>query len=343
MTTEIKQSTTTYPLCFLMVDSTDHVTGKTGLTPTVTLSKAGAAFGAAAGAVTEIGSGWYKVAGNATDSNTLGPLLLHATGTAADPSDKEYNVTARLADDLAYPATTGRSLAVDASGRILSDLDTIKTQTVTCAAGVTVPTSIASPTNITAATGIVLSGVTHTGAVIPTVTTVTNQLTAAQIATGVWQDTTAGDFTVALSVGKSVMNGVALGTGLTVASVSGAVGSVSGAVGSVTGAVGSVTGNVGGNVVGSVASVTAGVTVTTNNDKSGYELGVGGSASFTESYRADGATGTLPQLLYEIVSHLGESTIAATTKTIKKIDGATTAATFTLNDATTPTSITRTT
>lgn len=84
-------------------------------------------------------------------------------------------------------------------------------------------------------------------------------LTAAQIATGVWQDTTSGDFTTALSVGKSVMNGVSLGTGLTVASVSGAVGSVTGAVGSVTGAVGSVTGNVGGNVVGSVASVAGAV------------------------------------------------------------------------------------
>lgn len=46
--------------------------------------------------------------------------------------------------------------------------------------------------------------------------TAPSNLTAAQIATGVWQDTTAGDFTTALSVGKSVMNGVALGTGLTV-------------------------------------------------------------------------------------------------------------------------------
>lgn len=41
-------------------------------------------------------------------------------------------------------------------------------------------------------------------------------LTAAQIATGVWTDTIAGDFTTALSIGKSVMNGVALGTGLTI-------------------------------------------------------------------------------------------------------------------------------
>jgi hypothetical protein len=46
-----------------------------------------------------------------------------------------------------------------------------------------------------------------------------------------------------------------------VGSVTGAVGSVTGAVGSVTGAVGSVTGNVGGNVAGSVASVTAAITL----------------------------------------------------------------------------------
>lgn len=76
---------------------------------------------------------------------------------------------------------------------------------------------------------------TFTGNLTGSVASVTGQLTAAQVATGVWQDTTAGDFTTALSVGKSVMNGVALGTGLTVAAVSGAVGSVTGAVGSVTG------------------------------------------------------------------------------------------------------------
>lgn len=51
---------------------------------------------------------------------------------------------------------------------------------------------------------------------VATVTTVTNQLTAAQVATGIWQDTTAGDFTTSASIGKSIMNGIALGTGLTV-------------------------------------------------------------------------------------------------------------------------------
>jgi hypothetical protein len=63
---------------------------------------------------------------------------------------------------------------------------------------------------------IAQSNVVDDGIAITTVTTVTNQLTSAQIATGVWQDTTAGDFTAANSIGKSVMNGVALGTGLTI-------------------------------------------------------------------------------------------------------------------------------
>jgi len=65
------------------------------------------------------------------------------------------------------------------------------------------------------------------------------------------------------------------------------------------------------------------------------------TTAMTESYAADGATRTLAQASYEVLAHLGESSIAGTTKTLKKVDGTTTAATFTLNDASTPTSITR--
>ena len=67
-----------------------------------------------------------------------------------------------------------------------------------------------------AATTITTGLTAHIIGTVDIVTTVTNQLTAAQIATGVWTDTTAGDFTTALSIGKSIMNGVSLGTGLTV-------------------------------------------------------------------------------------------------------------------------------
>jgi hypothetical protein len=94
MTYSIKQSTTAYPLIFFMTDSADHVTGKTGLSPTVTIRKVGGSFASPAGSVTEIASGWYQVAGNATDSDTLGPLLLHATGTGADPTDTYFEVVA---------------------------------------------------------------------------------------------------------------------------------------------------------------------------------------------------------------------------------------------------------
>ena len=91
------------------------------------------------------------------------------------------NANAEAAGGLYTRGTGAGQIAQDANGNVRVNIDTIKTQAITAAAGVTFPTSIASPTNITAATGIVLSGVTHTGAVIPTVTTVTNQLTTAQI------------------------------------------------------------------------------------------------------------------------------------------------------------------
>jgi hypothetical protein len=82
------------PLIFLMIDSTDHITGKPGLTPTVTISKNGGSFATPSGAVTGIANGWYKAAGNATDTNTLGPIILHATATGADDADAIYPVVA---------------------------------------------------------------------------------------------------------------------------------------------------------------------------------------------------------------------------------------------------------
>ena len=152
---------------------------------------------------------------------------------------------------------------------------------------------LATPTNITAATGVVLSGVTHTGAVIPTVSAVTG-LTAANLdttissrmatytqptgflaatfPTGTVANTTnitAGTITTTTNLttnndktGYSLTATTGLGnqTANITGNLSGSVGSVTGAVGSVTGAVGSVTGAVGsvtGNVTGSVGSLAA--------------------------------------------------------------------------------------
>ncbi len=82
-----QQNSTNYPVPIFMADAVDHATGKTGLTLTVTLSKNGGTFSAVAGAVSELGNGWYVLAGNATDRNTLGLFILHAEGTGADPAD----------------------------------------------------------------------------------------------------------------------------------------------------------------------------------------------------------------------------------------------------------------
>lgn len=60
---------------------------------------------------------------------------------------------------------------------------------------------LATPTNITAATGVVLSGVTHTGAVIPTVTTTT---TATNVTT---VNGLAANVISAASIAASAMNG----------------------------------------------------------------------------------------------------------------------------------------
>lgn len=118
----VAQNNTTEPLLFLLVSSSDHISPLTGATPTVTLSKNGGAFAAPVGAVSEVGSGWYAVAANALDANTLGPLVLHATATGADPADDQYEVldpTDRSATVPGVPTTgvvsfTGGSLIAGA-------------------------------------------------------------------------------------------------------------------------------------------------------------------------------------------------------------------------------------
>lgn len=93
MAYEIPFQNATEDLTFLMIDAADHISSKTGLTPTVTIRKNGASsFITPVGAVSELGSGWYRVAPNASDADAVGPLLLHATGLGADPTDVQFDV-----------------------------------------------------------------------------------------------------------------------------------------------------------------------------------------------------------------------------------------------------------
>jgi hypothetical protein len=144
----VKKSSTGYPLVFFMTLSSDHITGATGLSPTVTISKSGGSFASPSGSVSEIANGWYQVAGNATDTGTAGPLLLHATAATADPTDTIFEV-------VAYDPQ-------DATALGLSSVSGIKTQTDKLAFTVTNQVDC-NPLTTTSIISAILGMTTETG------------------------------------------------------------------------------------------------------------------------------------------------------------------------------------
>lgn len=66
------------------------------------------------------------------------------------------------------------------------------------------------------------------------------------------------------------------------------------------------------------------------------------TTAMTESYAADGAAPTLTQVTLAIQQVLLDFAISGTSLTVRKLDGATTAFTVTLNDAVSPTAAART-
>jgi hypothetical protein len=128
---DIKQSTARDLMIFL-TDSSDHITGKTGLTLTITASKNGAAFGSITPTVTERGNGFYSLALTTSHTDTLGDLALHITGTGADPADiilqVVANFTADVKSDTAAIISTLSTLVADiwaAGTRTLTSFGTL--------------------------------------------------------------------------------------------------------------------------------------------------------------------------------------------------------------------------
>jgi hypothetical protein len=88
-----------------------------------------------------------------------------------------------------------------------------------------------------------------------------------------------------------------------------------------------------------VANVTLVATTTTNTDLVSVSDIL--TTQMTESYATDGTAPTLAQAIFNLQQTLGDFAITGTTISVKKIDGSTEAMTYTLDDATTPTSRTR--
>lgn len=117
-----KQSTALDVLFFAHDANGDAVTGKVDGDFTKRISKSGAAFAAMTVTVAERENGWYQVQLSTTHTNTLGVLSVTFTASGIKQVNLQWRVHTRIPDDLAFPATTGRSILVETDGMIHSDV-----------------------------------------------------------------------------------------------------------------------------------------------------------------------------------------------------------------------------
>jgi len=170
-----------------------------------------------------------------------------------------------------------------------------------------------------------------------------NDPTAAAIADAVLDEataghTTAGTFGKAISDTKSDTAAILEDTGTTIPATLSTLATAAAlaTVDTVVDAIKATTDNLPDS--GALTSIAQEATLAALNDISVADVL---TTQMTESYAADGVAPTLTQALLLIQQVLTEKAIAGTTMTIKQLDGSTTAATCTLDDATSPTSITR--
>ena len=175
------------------VDDTDFKTPETALTIANTDIKlvvnGGVSANKNSGGATHRVNGVYGVTFDATDTATVGEMEVSVSVAGALIVFDKFTILEEAVYDALFasaapgylqPTTAGRTLDVTATGAAGIDWANVEGQ------GTAVNLS-ATTTNL-----------------VNTATTVTNQLTAAAIATGVWQDATAGDFTTASSIGKAL-------------------------------------------------------------------------------------------------------------------------------------------
>jgi len=122
MTQILKQSTAVDVLIGPFVDSTDGYTGEVGLSPAVKLSKNGQALAAKNDITTPVSDadGYYNCELDATDTNTVGTLVLSVVGSATSlPVRHEYQVVEEAVYDALYAASAAGPLQSTVAGRTL--------------------------------------------------------------------------------------------------------------------------------------------------------------------------------------------------------------------------------
>lgn len=117
----LKQSTAVDVLIGPFVDSTDGYTAETGVSPAVKLSKNGQALAAKNDATTPVhdADGYYNCELDATDTDTVGTLVLTVVGSATSlPVRHEYTVVEENVYDMIYASGGDLGTTIDA---ILTD------------------------------------------------------------------------------------------------------------------------------------------------------------------------------------------------------------------------------
>lgn len=89
----IFEKDSSHAIPFFLTASSDHVTGVTGASPTVTLSKNGGAFSAASGSASSLGSGWYALSAASSNFDTVGAVAVHVTASTSSIDNTDFIYT----------------------------------------------------------------------------------------------------------------------------------------------------------------------------------------------------------------------------------------------------------
>ena len=349
----IKQSTA-YTFRFgPFLDDTDGKTAETGLTiedSHVRVSKAGANFidKAETSNSTHDEAGFYVVVLNTTDTNTVGELQIACHMSGALPVFKTFQVLEEAIYDALFAASAS---AFDANARV--DVASIEGSDATDQINAACDTALSDYDAPTKAE--MDSAFSTTNGKIDTVDDFLDTEIAAILADtnelqGDWVNGGRLDLLLDSVISKvdvidGIVDSILVDTGTTLDGKIDAIDTVVDAILVDTAVIGS--NGAGLSAIPGNSSWDAEVQSECTDALNAYdpptkaEMDAMWTTAQTESYASDNAAATPAQLLYMILCSVSEFAISGTTITGKKLDGSTTAMTWTINDASNPTSRTR--
>jgi len=145
----IKQSTALTVPFFAHDVAGDAVTGLSDGSFTKRISKNGGSFAAMTVTISEMENGWYSIPLSTSHSDTLGLLSITFTNAGSKQINLQFRVSVRIPDDLAFPATTGRSIDVTTGGAVGIDWANVEGQSTSVNLSATTTNLVNTTTDVT--------------------------------------------------------------------------------------------------------------------------------------------------------------------------------------------------